>query len=51
MCDAFKKEDWGDGDTVITEGESGNKMFFLFEGEAKAMKEGLGEVKKYKMGD
>lgn len=54
VADAFIKHKFKKGDAVINEGEEGDQLYFLIEGEARAMKliDGeLKEVMQYKSGD
>lgn len=54
IADAFVKHSYSKGDLIIKEGENGNELYFLVEGEAKATKLIDGELKtvmEYKSGD
>ena len=54
IADAFVKHSYSKGDLIIKEGEDGNELYFLVEGEAKATKLIDGELKtvmEYKSGD
>ena len=54
VADAFIKFKFKKGETVIKEGEEGNELYFLIEGEARALKNIEGEQKEvmqYKSGD
>jgi len=54
MADVFIKHSYSKGDHIITEGEDGNELYFLVEGEAIATKlinDELQKVMDYKSGD
>eukprot|EP00344_Euplotes_crassus_P008989 CAMPEP_0197001444 /NCGR_PEP_ID=MMETSP1380-20130617/6147_1 /TAXON_ID=5936 /ORGANISM="Euplotes crassus, Strain CT5" /LENGTH=340 /DNA_ID=CAMNT_0042419123 /DNA_START=1 /DNA_END=1019 /DNA_ORIENTATION=+ len=54
VADAFSKHKYSQGDLIIKEGEDGDELYFLVEGEAQATKNIDGELKKvmeYKAGD
>jgi len=52
LSDAFKDHKFAKDSHIITEGESGNDLFFLQEGEAFATKAGVDAVlKEYSQGD
>jgi cAMP-dependent protein kinase regulator len=52
LADALKEEMFFSGDSVIKEGDPGDKFYILLEGEAVATKEGYQDIfKEYQAGD
>ena len=51
IAEVLEVEEFEQGDAIIKEGEAGDSMYFVEEGEAAAEIDGIGEVMRYKRGD
>lgn len=50
LADLFNKEMFSDGQTIISQGDDGDRFYILKEGKATAVKDGK-QVKEYAVGD